>query len=535
MSNRSSSTVAAAATSSVMQHIAQGNALLRQGKVDDAIAVVGGLLQTYPDEARVFAFLAEASRVKGELDAAVSWIDRAIRASPDPQHKIKKAWLLSRLLRRDEILPLADQVAAQAGDDRTLRWQLGKLYYHHNFLREAIGQYEVALATGPDNPSWRYDLAIARFYAGDADKAEADLNSVLQASPQAGAVIYLRSTLRRQCQGQNHVADIESRLRSPFRTAEDEAGALYALAKELEDLGEHEKAFISLLAGAKKKRSTIQYDAAAFDKMTEEVRAVQSVSAMAVPVAGHDGEGAIFVLGLPRTGTTLVERILLQSGKVKDAGELMDFGFHLTAAIQRTRAKAPELSPTEATMKVDFDALGRDYMRGARQMAGGSERFIDKLPANYLYCGMIHKALPKAKIIHLVRDPLDSCYAIFKTLFFNAYDFSYDLEELAAYYIAYRRMMQHWREAMPGVILDVRYEDLVADTEAQARRIYDWCGLEWTPEALSVPDSKAVFATASAAQVREPVHTRSVNSSRKHVDGLAPLIKKLEEAGFLEA
>lgn len=518
-----------------MQYIAEGNALLRQGKTDEAIARVEALAETYPDEARLFAFLAEACRVKGDQEAALGWIDRAIQTGSDPQHRIKKAWLLSRLLRRDEIIPLADQVVAQAGDDRMLRWQLGKLYYHHNLLREAIGQYELALATGPDNPSWRYDLAIARFYAGDADKAEADLNSVLKASPQAGAVIYLRSTLRRQRQDQNHVADIEARLKSPFRTAEDEAGALYALAKELEDLGEHGKAFATLSAAATKKRSSIQYDAAAFDRMTEEVRAAQNASAMAVPVAGHAEEGAIFILGLPRTGTTLSERILLQSGKVKDAGELMDFGFHLTAAIQRVRTGAPELSPAEATMKVDFEALGRDYTRGARQMAKGSERFIDKLPANFLYCGMIHKALPRAKIIHLVRDPLDSCYAIFKTLFFNAYDFSYDLDELADYYIAYRRMMRHWHEVMPGVILDVRYEDLVTDTEAQARRIYDWCGLEWTPDALSIPDSKAVFATASAAQVREPVHTRSVNSSRKHAEGLAPLIRKLTDAGVLDA
>lgn len=535
MSNRSSNPAIPLAATHVMQHIAQGNALLRQGKADEAIELGKALAQTYSDEVRVFSFLAEASRVKGDLDAAIAWIDRAIQANPDPQHKIKKAWLLSRLLRRDEILPLADQVAAQAGDDRMLRWQLGKLYYHHNFLREAIGQYEQALAVGPDNPSWRYDLAIARFYAGDADNAEKDLNSVLRASPQAGSVIYLRSTLRRQQPDRNNVADIESRLTSPFRTAEDEAGARYALAKELEDLGEHERAFASLLAGAKKKRSAIQYDASAFSRMTDEIRAAQNAAAMAVPVAGHDDAGAIFILGLPRTGTTLAERILLQSGRVKDAGELMDFGFHLTAAIKRVRATAPNLSPADATMKVDFEAIGRDYMRGARHMAGGSERFIDKLPANYLYCGIIHKALPKAKIIHLVRDPLDSCYAIFKTLFFNAYDFSYDLEELADYYIAYRRLMQHWHEVLPGVILDVRYEDLVADTETQARRIYDWCGLEWTPEALSIPDSKTVFATASAAQVREPVHTRSVNSSRKHAEGMAPLIRKLTDAGLLDA
>jgi len=167
-------------------------------------------------------------------------------------------------------------------------------------------------------------------------------------------------------------------------------------------------------------------------------------------------------------------------------------------------------------------------------MAGGNAWFIDKMPANYMYCGIIHRALPNARIVHLVRDPLDSCYAIFKTLFFNAYDFSYDLEELAEYYIAYRRIMRHWHDVMPGVILDVRYEDLVTDTEAQARRLYDWCGLEWNPAALSIPDKQTVFATASAAQVREPVHARSVRSSRRHIDRLAPLVERLTAAGIYE-
>lgn len=516
----------------LLRKISTGNDLLRQGRVAEAVKFGITLVEDHPSQSRAFAFAAEACSVSGDLAAALVWIDQAIQNSDDPQHKIKKAWLLSRSLRRDEIPVLAAQVAAIAGGDGRLLWQVGKLYYHHNFLPEAITQYERALAVVGDNPSWRYDLAIARFYAGQMERAEQDLNKVLEGAPQAGAVIYLRSTLGRQSLEKNHVADIENRLKMGFRKADDEAGALYALAKELEDLGEHEKSFTTLMAGAKKKRSTIQYDGSAFNAMLLEIRQVQDAKAMALPLAGHDQEGAIFIVGMPRTGTTLAERILLQSGKVKDAGELLDFGFHLTRAMQQARVARPDLSQVAATMHMDFAALGREYMQGARQMAGDSPQFIDKLPVNYMYCGLIHKALPKARIIHMVRDPLDSCYAILKTLFFNAYDFSYDLDELAEYYIAYRRMMQHWHEVLPGVILDVRYEELVTDTETQARRIYDWCGLEWNPNALAVPDKGAVFATASAAQVREPVHTRSVNSARKHADGLAPLAAKLAAAGI---
>lgn len=524
----------AADTSFKLQHkISEVSELLRKGRLTEAVNLGRALVQAYPRESRAYAVATEACNLDGNLPQALSWIDKAIEFSDDPQHKLKKAWLLSRALRRDEIPAIAAQASAQAGRDARLFWQIGKLYYHHNMLPEAIAHFELALAAVGKNAAWSYDLGLARFYSGDMDRAEIDLNDVLAAAPQAGAVLYLRSTLRRQTPQNNHVAELERQLSAGFSKVEDEAGALYALAKELEDLGEHEKSFTALVAGAIKKRSTIQYDISSFITTMGEIREVQNAKSLAETVAACEEEGAIFIVGMPRTGTTLAERVLLQSGKVKDAGELLDFGFHLSAAVNKACAANPGLSPTKATLAVDFSALGESYMRGARQMAGGSPSFIDKLPVNYLYCGLIHKALPKARILHMVRDPLDTCYAIFKTMFFNAYDFSYDLEELAEYYVAYRRMMQHWHEAIPGVILDVRYEDLVTNTESEARRIYDWCGLEWNPEALNVPDKDKVFATASAAQVREPVHTRSVNSSRKHADGLARLRGILAAADML--
>lgn len=520
--------------SEVAARVAQGHDLLRAGRLADALALAHRLAAAYPDHARAHSFGAEANRLAGDLDAALEWIDRAVALSGDPQHKVKKAWLLSRLARRDEIPALAAEISAEAGSDGLLLWQLGKLYYHHNLLPEAITQYERSLEVGGEHPGRRYDLAIARFYAGQADAAEQDLDAVLAASPQAGAVMYLRSTLRRQREDANHVADLRARLAAGFRKPADEAGVLYALAKELEDLGKHEESFAALSRGAQKQRSTLRYEPSGFFETLRQIREVQDAAAMARPLPGCDDAGAIFIVGMPRTGTTLAERILLQSGKVKDAGELTDFGFLLGEAVAATRKAEPSLGAIEATMHVDFAALGSRYMQGAQQMAGGHPMFIDKLPPNYMYCCMIRKALPNARIIHLVRDPLDSCYAIYKTLFFNAYEYSYDQEELADYYIAYRRLMQHWHEIMPGAILDVHYEDLVSDTEAQAMRIYDWCGLEWTAAALEVPDRNTVFATASAAQVREPVHTRSVMSSRRHLSGLQPMAQKLIAAGLLQ-
>lgn len=519
---------------SISQGLSHGVALLQGGRVDEAVEFGESLAALYPEEARVHAFVAEAYNAHGCFDVALNWIDKAILQDENLQHKLKKAWLLSRAYRRDEVSALIEEVVASANVDGRVLWQAGKLYYHHNQLPQAIDCYERALAVGGEHPGWLYDLGLALFYSGNYVRAEECLDRVLTTAPHAGSVHYLRSTLRKQTRDSNHVAELESRLRMGVKRDEDEAGMLYALAKELEDLGDYDKAFAVLQAGASKKRGAIRYDAQKAINSLREIQSHTHAQNLANAVSGHEGAGAIFIVGMPRTGTTLTERILLQSGNVRNAGELSDFDALLTRAMLEEREKDPALSPTEAALRVDFEVLGRKYMRGARQMVGGSSMFIDKMPVNYLYCGMIHKALPDARIVHLVRDPLDTCYAIYKTLFFDAYEFSYDQDELAEYYIAYRRLMQHWHETMPGVILDVSYESLVTDTEAQARRIYAWCGLEWTPRALETPGKSDVYATASAAQVREPVHSRSVNSSRRYERELAPLVRKLTAAGLLE-
>ena len=518
---------------SLEHDLAAGIAMLQAGRFDDAVTHGRSLLLSRGDQPRLFAYLADACQAAGDLPAALEWIDKAIAADPAARHKVKKAWLLSGALRRDEIPELATQIRDQAGREERpglVFWQVARLYYLHNRLSDAIECYELALGH-EDRPDWRYHLALARFYAGDAVSAESDLDDLLALAPQAGTAIYLRSVLRRQKSGTDHCDDIRARLAKGFQKPENEAAALYALAKELEDLGRHGESFQALEAGARKKRETFRYDIGSVTAGLDEIRTSLNGDAARARRNAHEDAGAIFIVGMPRTGTTLVQRMLMQSGRVADAGELLDFGFHLTAAVDEVRRHRPDLLPTQAALQVDFEALGRRYMTGARQMASGSRIFIDKLPTNFMYCGLIRMALPNAKIIHLVRDPLDTCFAVFKTLFFSAYEFSYDQVELAEYYLAYRELMRHWDEVMPGSILDVGYEALVTGPEEQSRRIYEWCGLDWKPDAVEVPDDRVAFSTASAAQVREPVHARSVNSSRRHVDRLGPLIERLEAGG----
>ena len=186
----------------------------------------------------------------------------------------------------------------------------------------------------------------------------------------------------------------------------------------------------------------------------------------------------------------------------------------------------------QAALQIDFAELGRRYMAAATEVSGGKTCVVDKLPVNFLYCGFIKKALPNARIVHLSRNAMDTCYAVFKTLFVNAYSFSYDLNELANYYLTYRNIMAHWHSVMPGQILDIQYETLVTDAQITARQLTQWCGLEFKPDALEFHQQDAVSTTASAAQIRKPIYTSSVEKWRNVAAELNTLKLKLQQAGI---
>lgn len=509
---------------------------LQQAQWDEARKTAEALVGTYPEDPFALVLASEVKLADNDPQSALSLLDQAIALSGhDAALRIKKAQLLLQMGQRIAAIRQAGEVADAVPDNGQALWRIGSIHGDGNDPAGAAHYFKRALACLGDTPGLLYDLAASQFFTGEFEDAERHLDRLLSLYPQAGHALYLRSTLRRQTGDSHHVDDLDARLKRGFNDPSAHAACLYALAKELEDLGEDQRAFTTLTQAARTMRSTLQYDVESECRSIQAVRETFSAEQLAaIPAAGTcDDDGAIFVVGMPRTGTTLVERILGANGEVAPAGELLDFGNTLASDVRRLRATNPGLSAAGAALLADYPTLGRHYMDTARQAAGGQHRFIDKMPVNYLYCGMIAKALPNARIIHLVRDPLDSCYAVYKTLFYGAYHFSYDLHELASYYIAYHRMMQHWHEAMPGRILDVHYENLVANTKAEAQRILAWCGLSADDPKLDESSVAArPFATASAAQVREPVHTRSVLKSRRHATGLAPLSEAMVAAGI---
>ena len=412
--------------------------------------------------------------------------------------------------------------------------EIGMLLARIDQHAEAQTHYERAVSARPNEIEFLFNLATSQRFLGQLSAAERTLDKILIIDPRDHEAAAMRSSLRKQSADNNHVDQLKKALAQRDLSAPGRVSFCYALAKELEDLEAYSESFAYLERGANLRRAGMSYEVATDVEIIDQIIRVFDRAFFSRPASGHDSEEPIFIIGLPRSGTTLLERILGSHSNVYAAGELGHFGIELTKLTRQRMgaAKADRGQFVAESAGVDFRLLGKNYVQSTRPLTGSTKHFIDKLPFNYLYAGLIHKALPHARIISLSRHPMDSCYSMYKQLFRDAYPFSYDQQDLAAYYIAYHRLMRHWHTVIPEVILTVRYEDLVADTEDVARRVVRHCGLDWEPQCLDYHKSKSASTTASATQIRQKVYTSSVSKWRVYEKELAPLRESLEAAGI---
>ena len=246
---------------------------------------------------------------------------------------------------------------------------------------------------------------------------------------------------------------------------------------------------------------------------------------------GDPTQVPIFVLGLPRSGTTLVEQILASHPAIYGAGEVKHFARALDALQARDGIRAGDPEMIRYLSGHQLSRLGRDYADALATHAPSATRIVDKMPANMLHVGLIRLALPNARIIHVSRHPVDTCFSLFSTLFVEGQLYAYDLEELGRYHRAHQALRQHWREVLaPGSMLEVRYEDVVDDLEGQARRLIAHCGLAWNDACLSFQTAPRLVQTASASQVRQPIYRSSVGRWRSYEAQLGPLLDELGSA-----
>jgi tetratricopeptide (TPR) repeat protein len=524
-------------TSSVDQGIRTARELLERGRVQEAEALSLQLSHASPGIAT--ALLAcEVEEARGNFARGLEIAnDALVRDGEHPVLQFKRAQLLMALRRRSEAFVAADRAVEISPPDPDLLEAVAAIYLQTNDPRRAQPLLYRALELNPNNPTVLYRAALSHFYLNEIEQSDALLARVLEIAPGNGYAWHIRSQLVTAKSDANHISELRTALARPRAREIDTMLVAFALAKELEDVGEFAQSFETLQQANRIKRGMLTYDVQNDVRTMQNVMTHYSAEALQSLRGGDETPGAIFVVGMPRTGTTLVERMLGNHSQVTSVGEAVDWPEEMTAAARAAHARLglTDTNLLRASLQMDFGEAGRRYLAAVRDLAGGPRYTIDKLPFNFRYCGLIHKALPRASIIHLTRDPMDTCYAVFKTLFINAYHFSYQLDELAEYFVAYRRMMDHWHAVMPGVILDVRYEDLVADPQGQCERLVAHCGLPWEDQVLDFHRSTKAATTASAVQVRKPIYQSSVQKWRNYARELQPVLRRLQEAGLVDA
>ena len=366
-------------------------------------------------------------------------------------------------------------------------------------LSEARAALERAVRLAPRNAKHRYDLGqITRFVGGDP-----------------------------------RVAEMEQLARDSALSVGERIALHFALAKAYEDTGRHAEAFRQWLDGNALKRQQITYNEAATLSVLDRVQTVFTSEFIRTwQNVGHPSSVPVFIIGMPRSGSTLVEQILASHPQVFGGNELTRF--HKAAQGIRTTPGGSTTFPERVSGMTgeDYRDLGTRYLAEIERLAPGAAHITDKMLNNFIFAGLIHLALPNAPIIHTIRDPVDTCLSCFSKLFTEEQNHTYDLADLGRYYRHYQALMAHWHRVLPpGRILDVRYEDVVADLEGQARRIIAHCGLDWDPRCLAFHQTVRPVRTASVTQVRQPIYNSAVGRWRVHEEFLGPLLAELGLAG----
>jgi tetratricopeptide (TPR) repeat protein len=408
---------------------------------------------------------------------------------------------------------------------------MGRALFEANQASDAIASYKRAIALKPEFADPYNNMGNALKELGQFDEALSAFDKAISLQPDTiGVYVNLSDAKKFRENDDKHLRALEGFL-AKLETLkdEDQMHAGFAAAKAYDDLKRYDEGFPYLIRANALKRKTINYDEPVVQGLFNRIRQTFTADLVKAKAGGgFASQKPIFVLGMPRSGTTLVEQILASHPRVTGAGELKDMNETINSVRGNDGQQAtyPDFVPLLSSS--ELAKVGEVYAAKLEKHAPGSERITDKMPSNFYFLGLIHLALPGAKIIHTNRNPVDTCVSCFSKLFAGEQNQTYDMAELGRYYRAYHELMAHWRSVLPaGAFLDVQYEEVVADTEGQARRILDYCGLEWSPQVLDFHRTERPVKTASARQVRQPIYGSSVQRWRNYEKFLTPLLQEL--------
>lgn len=461
---------------------------------------------------------------------AVELCERATALAPDSAfYWAAYAQILSVVGQQDEARAAAEKAAALPIDDPITADTVAVVFSRAGFHERAVPFFQQAIKLDPRPANFHYNLGSSLQFAGRFDEAEQAYVETLRCDPgffkaQTGLV-----ALKKQTPEDNRLAELEAMF---DRLDGDADGALHlghAIAKTHEDLGDYDNSLAWLKRAKAQKLARFPVDLGAQTDMF----AAAAETASLPSAEGADG-APIFVVGLPRTGTTLVDRILSTHPDVVSAGELNVFADLVKAKADSDSNMVLDAETLRLVKSADLSEVGKRYMEATRPLARGAGRFVDKMPLNFFYAALILKALPNARIVTLRRGAMDSCLSNYRQLFstqFSYYNYTFGFESTAHFYRGFDSLMTHWRQVLPGDrFMEIRYEDIVFDQEAQTRRLLDFCGLDWFEGCLHFHENTAPVATASSVQVRQPLYSGSIGRWKRYQEqSLDPLIRTLGE------
>lgn len=508
-----------------------GTCLRELKRSDDAIAAYRTALELRPNDPEALDNLALALKDLEKYEEAAATLRAAlvIEQRSDKIHLHYGSVLIDQH-KIDEAAVATERALALNPNSHDAVNLMGRVAFERGELEPALAHYRRALSLKPDLADAYNNMGNVLKELGKLEEARQAYLKALELDPKVAGVYVNLADSKKFAPGDPHLAAMEALAAQADGLSKTDRMQLdFALSKAYADLKQHRRSFEHLLKGTAAKRATIEYDEPVALALFDRIEQVFSPEVMRAKRGGGDPSPVpIFVVGMPRSGTTLVEQILASHPMVHGAGELktMNDVVLTVRGPDGNTIPYPEFVPS--LDPAALHAIGARYVALLRELAPQGERVTDKMPSNYYFVGLIHLALPNARIIHTMRDPVDTCISCFSKLFTAEQNHTYDLGELGRYYRRYERLMAHWRRVLPqGRMLDVRYEDVVADLESQARRIIDYCGLPWDDRCLSFHETDRPVRTASATQVRQPIYNSAVGRWKVYEEHLGPLLEEL--------
>lgn len=511
------------------RQLAEAGELFIAGRLREAEEITRKVARKNPDDINAIRLLAKIAVKATAYEDAEKLLRRILSKSPrfnDAMHDLAK--VLKETDRINEAIEWLEKSAIVEPNNPYTFYMLAGNLAAASRTEEAIEKYQKALSLRPNQPGVLLGLGHVLKTVGRKAEGIQAYREAIEHKPTFGEAYWSLANLKTYRFADTEIEAMEEQLNNPQLSTDESVQFNFALGKAYEDRKQFEKAFSHYQHGNEQQRMEVYYDPVQTESMHDDIIDVFSREFLKES-SGHGcaDNSPIFIIGLPRSGSTLIEQILSSHPLVDGTSELPDLGRVATSIGGRGKGMTYPRG-FRRLEKPEFGALGEMYIKRTRKYRHGAPYFTDKMPNNFPAVGLIHLILPNAKIINATRHPLDACLGCYKQHFAKGQTFTYDLAELGEFYLEYRRVMNHWHRVLPGKMLDVCYERVVSDQETETRRIIDYCGLPWDDQCLEFYNTKRSVRTASSEQVRQPIYSSSVSLWKNYQRQLEPLSEILE-------